>query len=148
MNMEPKAIVIVYSGSEADSVVLGNIVGVLLNKNVISKVEDVAISTLDQSDIVKNVVKGISTKKTDKVEQAVIFITRYFDDCINKRVEFIVSLTTALQSRQTPEQLRTACEIIGNTKVFDEEMLERHKVSIFTVNIIKKVYKKFVRETC
>ena len=145
--MNPRAIVIFYNGEEVSEYVLSRLVSELIGSGVVENAENISASLLNCSDLSNAVVDKATAQKTtikfdkeDPVEQALIFISKYFEKSIDEPVRFTINLSEALKSHYATPQLETACRIIWDTTKFSRTMLYKYKMNETLIKTIKTVY--------
>lgn len=146
--MNPHAIVIFYNGEEISEYILSRLVSELIGSGVVENAENVSASLLNCSDLSNAVVDKATDQKTtikfdkeDPVEQALIFISKYFEKSIGEPVRFTINLSEALKSHYATPQLETACRIICDTTKFSRTMLYKYKMNETLIKTIKTVYR-------
>ena len=117
--MNPRAIVIFYNGEEVSEYILSRLVSELIGSGVVENAENISVSLLNSSDLSNAVVDKATTQKTtikfdneDPVEQALIFMSKYFEKSIDEPVRFAINLSEALKNHYATPQLEMACRII------------------------------------
>lgn len=145
--MNPRAIVIFYNGEEVSEYILSRLVSELIGSGVVENAENVSASLLNCSDLSNAVVdkataqkNAIKFDKEDPLEQALIFMSKYFEKSIDEPVKFAINLSEALKNHYATPQLETACKIICDTEKFSRTMVHKYKMNENLIKTIKTVY--------
>lgn len=145
--MNPHAIVIFYNGKEVSEYILSRLVSELIGSGIVENAENISASLLNCSDLSNAVVDKATTQKNtikfdkeDPLEQALIFMSKYFEKSIDEPVKFAINLSEALKNHYATPQLETACKIICDTAKFSRTMVHKYKMNENLIKTIKTVY--------
>ena len=145
--MKTQAIVILYSGNEADGFVCEDIMKIIAERVGIDSNSSSSITTLTSEDIAKDLVATIVTKQSERinaednaVENALVFVSNLFPTGISTENAIIHTLTT---ERADHTLWWNAIGILTNKHV-SKTLLAKYGVSATTLTNIRKCYKSCV----
>lgn len=145
-----KAIVIIYAGNEVTETALAQIASILENHNV-AKIENIKVSTLDDTEVAKLFVSSATSKSTkitfeenkSPIDNALLYIGTRYADIVEDPIRLTIKLTNDIKD-ETDKSLRNALKIISETNLISANLYRKYHVNKPVIEVCKHIHRYYM----